>query len=53
VFTFTSKGKARAFTLKALRVKFDSIVTIALRIRFLPYQTLEQISVEGKGRLEE
>jgi hypothetical protein len=37
VFTFTAKGKARAFTLEALGVKFDSIVAIALRIWFLPY----------------
>jgi hypothetical protein len=53
VFTFTAKGKARAFTLEALGVKFDSIMAIALRIRFLPYQTLEQFSVEVKCRLEE
>tara|TARA_Y100000385_G_scaffold219286_1_gene228678 strand:+ start:2010 stop:2171 length:162 start_codon:yes stop_codon:yes gene_type:complete len=53
VFTFTAKGKAWAFTLEALGVKFDSIMAIALRIRFLPYQALEQFSVEVEGRLEE
>jgi len=36
VFTFTTKGKARTFTLEALGVKFDSIMAIALRIWFLP-----------------
>jgi hypothetical protein len=30
VFTFATEGKARTFTLKALRVKFDSIVSVSL-----------------------
>ncbi len=53
MFTFTAKGKSWAFTLEALGVKFDSIVAIALRIWFLPYQPFEQVSVIVKGRLEE